>query len=242
MLLARDHPQGPGRAAAAGACSARASSSCSPARSAHQNLVYRMFATVTAPDHEGHALRHAALHRRPAHRARRLLPAGGALGRGARAQGALRPAQAARRRPSLSRPRRAPRRLRQREGEDRAAPRLALDPQPAAEVVDDLAADREPQAGARGLLGERVAHLAELLEDHALVLAADAHAVVAARRRARRRRPRATPHLDPARALRAELHRVGQQVQHHLHHAVAVGEHRRAPARGARLDASRRGS
>lgn len=68
--------------------------------------------------------------------------------------------------------------LRQREGEDRSAPRLAFHRQTSAEMVDDLPADRESQAGARGLLGERVAHLPELLEDDPEVLAADAHAVV----------------------------------------------------------------
>jgi hypothetical protein len=111
-------------------------------------------------------------------------------------------------------------------------------PQAPAEALHDLAADREPEPGARRLLRERVAHLAELLEDHRLVLAA---------RRPRRcprtsmrtPRPPPTSRTSTRRLPGAELHRVGEQVEHHLHHAVAVGDHR-GTARAPRLDATPR--
>ena len=83
-----------------------------------------------------------------------------------------------------------------------------------------------PRPRALRLAGQRVARLAELLEDHLLVLRADAGAVVAhvdpqdARLLGQR-------DLDPAAPRLAELGRVGQQVQHHLHRC---GRGRRAPA------------
>ena len=94
-----------------------------------------------------------------------------------------------------------------------------------------------------GLLGERVADLAELLEDDAPGARGRCPRRCPARRRARRPASSASRHLDPARALGRELHRVGQQVQHHLHDAVAVGDAPSGTGAGdARLDATRRGS
>src|SRR5258708_7016685 len=85
--------------------------------------------------------------------------------------------------------------MRQREGEAGALAQAALDPHAAAEMLDDLAADVQPEAAAVRLGGERVAHLAELVEDHALVGGIDAPAVVAhpGAQRAARPRPRDAP-------------------------------------------------
>ena len=87
--------------------------------------------------------------------------------------------------------------------------------------MDDLAADRQPQAGALRLLRQRVADLAEFLEDHALVVSTDADAVVRDLH-AQAFRQQGAGHFDAAAAVAAELGRVGQQVQHHLHQAIAV--------------------
>ena len=57
-------------------------------------------------------------------------------------------------------------------------PERALHPDPAAVVLDDLAADRQAQPGALGLVGERVADLLEALEHLGLVVGGDAHAGV----------------------------------------------------------------
>ena len=55
------------------------------------------------------------------------------------------------------------------EGEGGAAPGRALDPEPAAEAEDDLAADREPEAGPHRTLRGGVPRPPELLEDPLLV-------------------------------------------------------------------------
>ena len=57
-------------------------------------------------------------------------------------------------------------------------PELALHPDPAAVVLDDLAADRQAEAGALRLVGERVADLLEALEHLRLIRRRDAHAGV----------------------------------------------------------------
>ena len=62
-------------------------------------------------------------------------------------------------------------------------PELGLEPQPAAVVLDDLAADRQPEAGPARLVGQRVAGLPELLEDPGLVLRGDPDPGVASRSR-----------------------------------------------------------
>src|SRR6266850_7419262 len=67
----------------------------------------------------------------------------------------------------------------QREGEAGAFADAALDPHAAAEMLDDLAADMQPQTAAVRLGSQGVAHLAELVEDHALVGGIDPGAVVA---------------------------------------------------------------
>ena len=48
-------------------------------------------------------------------------------------------------------------------------PGVLLQPQPAAEMLDDLPADRQAESRALGLVGQRVARLAEFLEDELLV-------------------------------------------------------------------------
>src|SRR5207302_1180804 len=69
--------------------------------------------------------------------------------------------------------------MRQREGEAGAAAKLALHPHAPAEVLDDLPADVQPEAAAVRLGGQRVADLAELVEDQALIGRIDARPVVA---------------------------------------------------------------
>src|SRR3954464_16033391 len=66
----------------------------------------------------------------------------------------------------------------ERDREAGAAPRRALHPHAAAEMLDDLPADVQSQAAAMVLVRERVAGLAELVENHALVGSIDAGAVV----------------------------------------------------------------
>src|SRR5512139_3414227 len=99
------------------------------------------------------------------------------------------------------------RRRGQRERKTRAFARPAFHPHPAAEMLDDLPADVQAQPRARRLLGQHIARLAELVEDHRLVLGLDPRAVVAhvdaddALRLAQ-------GDLDAAPALGAELERV----------------------------------
>src|SRR5436190_23927337 len=69
--------------------------------------------------------------------------------------------------------------MRQREGKAGAAPSFTLHPHATAEVLDDLAADMQPKAAPLGLAGQRVAGLAELVEDHSLIDGVDAGPVVA---------------------------------------------------------------
>src|SRR5512147_773379 len=66
---------------------------------------------------------------------------------------------------------------RQRERERRAAAELALDADVAAVELDELARDREPEAGPFDLL-RRGAHLPEFLEHRPLVLGSDPDARV----------------------------------------------------------------
>ena len=77
-----------------------------------------------------------------------------------------------------------------------------------------------------GRSGHRVAHLAELLEDQPLVLGAHAGAVVGDLDEHLVVAP-AQPNLDATAAGLDELDCVGQQVDEDLHHAVAIGPHRR---------------
>ena len=69
-------------------------------------------------------------------------------------------------------------RRRQRERERAALADLALDPDLPAVMLDDLAADRQAEAGALRLVGEGVADLLEPLEHLRLVRRRDAHAGV----------------------------------------------------------------
>src|SRR3989442_7013446 len=103
----------------------------------------------------------------------------------------------------------------QREGEAGALADAALDPHAAAEMLDDLAADVQAEAAAVRLGGERVAHLAEFVEDHALVGRIDPRAVVA-HLDAKRARLLFERDADAAAAGLAELRRVRQHVENHL--------------------------
>ena len=57
-------------------------------------------------------------------------------------------------------------------------PGLAFDPDASAVMLDDLPANRQPEAGAFRLVGQRVAHLLEALEHLRLIGGRDAHAGV----------------------------------------------------------------
>src|SRR5207249_4471577 len=72
---------------------------------------------------------------------------------------------------------------RQREREDAPLPRRALDRHPAALELDEFLYQRQPEAGAAELAPRRAVDLAELLEDHLVVLRIDADALVAHRDR-----------------------------------------------------------
>src|SRR5881628_3402554 len=73
---------------------------------------------------------------------------------------------------------RHPARERQGEREAGALAGAARHPHAAAKVLDDPAADIQPQPAALRLAGERIARLAEFLEDELLVGGADAYAVI----------------------------------------------------------------
>src|SRR5204862_3065581 len=96
-----------------------------------------------------------------------------------------------------------------------------LHPHSAAEMLDDLAADVEPQAAAVRLVGKRIAHLVELAEYRFVMLRVDPPSVVA--------------DVDPQAAVAfgqrdldatvravAELDGVRQQIEHDLEHAVEI--------------------
>src|SRR5512140_308831 len=68
---------------------------------------------------------------------------------------------------------------RQREIETRALAGAALGPDPAAEALDDMAADMQAETGALRLGGQSIAALAEFVENRRLVLGTDAGPVVA---------------------------------------------------------------
>src|SRR5439155_18099657 len=68
---------------------------------------------------------------------------------------------------------------RQGEGKARAASCGAFHPHSAAEMLDDLAADMQPEAAAVRLVGKRVADLMEFAENSLVLLRADPAAVVA---------------------------------------------------------------
>src|SRR6266511_2884415 len=107
------------------------------------------------------------------------------------------------------------------ERERRSLPGLALDPEPAAEVLDDLTADREPQPRSPRLRGQRVTDLAKLLEDDRLVIRRDPRPIVA-HVDADRAGQRAERDGDPPPGVGAKLRRVGEEVDHDLHEAIAV--------------------
>src|SRR5712691_6604107 len=121
---------------------------------------------------------------------------------------------------------REPAREGQGEREAGALAGAARHPHAAAEVFDDPAADMQPQPAALRLAGERIARLAEFLEDKLLVGGADAYAVIShfhAKETALLRER----YGDHSRRTLAELGRVGEEIEHHLHQAIAVGEYRR---------------
>src|SRR4030095_7036432 len=102
---------------------------------------------------------------------------------------------------------------RNRERECRANNNLALHPNPPPVQLDKLPTQRQPEPSALHLLVRRP-DLPELLEDRLLILGRDADSGVADRHLDRPIHRRG-PHLDPA-ALRRELDRVGEQIQHDL--------------------------
>ena len=97
---------------------------------------------------------------------------------------------------------------------------LALDPDPPAMQLDELPRQGQPEPGALHLLRRRP-HLPELLEDRLLVLGRDADARVA-HRDLDDPIHRHRPDVDPP-ALRRELDRIRQQVQHDLPDLPLVG-------------------
>ena len=97
-------------------------------------------------------------------------------------------------------------------------------------MLDDLAADVQPETAAVRLVGERVADLVELAEDLVLVLRADAPPVVADVD-AQAAVALGERDLDPAVRRVAELRGVGQEVEHHLDHPVEVGRDDGRPSR-----------
>ena len=109
-----------------------------------------------------------------------------------------------------------------REIEGAAHPGLALHPDDAPVVLDDLAADGQAQAGALRFVGQGVARLAEAFEDLVLVGLGYADARIL--------------HLynelvlflvgfDGNRAFGRKLHRIGEQIDHHLDELVFVSAH-----------------
>src|SRR6185436_16047849 len=83
--------------------------------------------------------------------------------------------------------------------------------------------DVQPQPAALRLAGKRIARLAELLEDDFLVGGTDAYTVVA-HLHAQETTLLRERYSDHTRRPPGELGRVGQQIEHHLHQAVAVGD------------------
>ena len=106
-------------------------------------------------------------------------------------------------------------------------PRLALHPHSAAEMLDDLAADVQPQPAAVRLVGERVADLMEFVEDHVSGLRGLMPRPLS--RTSTRRQPSRSASAISTRpfAVVAEFDGVRQQIEHDLDHAVEVGRHRR---------------
>ena len=104
-------------------------------------------------------------------------------------------------------------------------PSRLVDPDPPAVAFDDLAADREADAGA--LVGLALVQAAEHLEDLLAILGRDADAAVGDRdlRHPVRRRLGAHPH--PRAPVVAELQRVRDQVLQQLLELRAVAHHRR---------------
>src|SRR5262245_18788273 len=106
------------------------------------------------------------------------------------------------------------------EREEGALADLALDPDRPAVQLDELPAQGEPQPGALAP-GRAGRHLAELLEHGVLILGRDTDARVGDRDLETAVR-RDGPDLDPA-ALRRELDRVGQEIEHDLLDLALVG-------------------
>src|SRR6266850_1382624 len=95
-------------------------------------------------------------------------------------------------------------------------------PLQAAEVLDDPAADVQAQPAALRLAGQHVAHLSEFFEDDLLVSGADADTIVA-HLHAQKAALLRERYCNSSRRPLGKLGRVGQQIEHHLHQAVAVG-------------------
>src|SRR6266446_694916 len=99
----------------------------------------------------------------------------------------------------------------------------ARHPHASAEVLDDPAADVQAQPAALRLAGEHVAHLSEFFEDDLLVYGSDADAIVA-HLHAQKATLLRERYCNSSRRPLGKLGGVGQQIEHHLHQAVAVGD------------------
>src|SRR6266705_1916431 len=99
----------------------------------------------------------------------------------------------------------------------------ARHPHAPAEVLDDPTADVQAQPAALRLAGKHVAHLSEFFEDDLLIRGSDADAIVAhlTAQKAALLRER---YCNPSRRAPGKLGRIGQQIEHHLHQAIAVGD------------------
>ena len=121
------------------------------------------------------------------------------------------------------------------------APSCALDPDPPAVQLDELARDRQAESRAVVRARRRRVDLRELAEDQIVMLGRDADARVAdldeqlGRGRSARRRARFEPH---AAAGRREVDRVAEQIADDVRDLLAIGDDRRQ----RRLDVDRRAS
>ncbi len=110
-----------------------------------------------------------------------------------------------------------------REAETRSFPRLALDLESPPHELGQLAGYGEPEAGTAVLAGHRLVPLRELVEDAVPCLGGDADAgILHAHAHERRLLGEGQGQADPP--LRGELHRVAEEVHHHLAQPPGVAD------------------
>src|SRR5207247_9847297 len=114
-------------------------------------------------------------------------------------------------------------RYRQGEREAGSLAGAARHPHAPAEVLDDPTADVQAQPAALRLAGEHVTHLPEFFEDDLLIRGSAAAAIVA-HLHAQKAALLRERYSNSSRRPPGKLGRVGQQIEHHLHQAVAVGD------------------